>query len=156
MTKSTSKLTAGQTVVLQARMSVIPGGVDGDSSIKRFSRHPGETEFEKDHPVTFVGYRKLSIKGKTKNQPVVMLTINGTPTEVWAYRDHLEETDQVADPAARLMILNAKAESLRAQLEACEAEIADAEDAIEVEEPTSDEGEEPEEFEDELDDDTLE
>jgi len=106
----------------------------------------------------------------------VTVEVNGTRMQIWAYRDHLEATDKVADPKAQLMILETKRDALQAQLDTVEDQIEQVTAELEAEpeaEPAAEDpsdlsdlgdGTEPEiegadegdEDSDELDDDTLE
>lgn len=135
MSKSSNKLIAGQLLTLQAKMSIIPGNVDGDSEIKRFSRNAGEVELEQGTPVTFTGYQKLSIGRKTKNQPVVTANIDGETVRVWCYRDHLEDDGAGVDMRA---FLASRIERLENELEAAREELANLpEDEEEASEETA-------------------
>ena len=128
-----TKFTAGQLLSLQAKMSVIPGGVDCDATIKRFSRNDGETSLDEGTPVTFVGYEKLTISGKNKRQPVVTALIDGESIRVWAYRDHLVDGGAGVD---RRAYLTSRIAGLSAELLAAEDELENL--------PEDEEGQAPE------------
>lgn len=134
-----SKLVAGQLLTLQAKMSVIPGNVDGDPSMKRFSRNAGEVELAEGTPVTFAGYEKLSINGKTKRQPVVTATVQGETVRIFAYRDHLIDNGEGMDQRA---FLEARIEKLETDLDAARTELANLpEEEAKIAESASDETE---------------